>query len=698
MKMTSKALRSSCLYGLSLLALSSCGGPTSNGGNWIGYGRTASEDRYSPGDAINEQTINRLGLDWALTLDEPGGLEATPLAVGGILYFTAANGTVYAADVINKRVLWKYDPQAWKVAPRMLRGFEPINRGLAYENGKLFLGSFDGRLIAINARTGKELWQTSTLDRPGSRITITGAPRVFKGKVVIGQGGADWGARGYVSAYDANTGEMLWRFYTVPGKPGTDGDNPAMQMAAKTWSGEWWRWGGGGTPWNAMTFDEEMNRLYIGTGNSSVYDPKLRSPGGGDNLFLASIVAVDADTGDYIWHYQLNPREAWDYKATMDIVLADLQIDGQERKVLMQAPTNGFFYVIDRSNGKLISAEKFGKANWADRIDIKTGRPVERPDIRYEKGPVTIWPGTIGAHNWQAMAFSKKAGLVYIPYMQLPTTFNSTAEDKAELPSLTLDKPKMRFGIGATFRSAIVDPDDGKGALIAWDPVRQKQVWRVDREYIWNGGILATAGNIVFQGTADGQLEAYSADRGKKLWSFGAGNGIIAPPISFAANGHQYIAVLAGYGGASAAGGKLFDTGWRYGIHPSRLLVFRLDGAEKLPDTPPPVDSTPPVDDEKIVIDAAAATRGAKLYSETCRICHGAGAAATGPTAPDLRASGITLDLNAFKMVLNGALVERQMPKYDDLSEDEMRDLFMYIRSEARHPGKAGEKKLSNGA
>ncbi|WP_184077534.1 PQQ-dependent dehydrogenase, methanol/ethanol family [Sphingobium subterraneum] len=682
------------------MALAACGGPRSDGGDWTSYGRSADESRFSPGNQITSDNVDRLGLSWAFTLDEPGGLEATPLAIDGILYFTAANGTVYAADVLSRKILWKYDPQSWKVSPRMIRGFEPVNRGLAYWQGKLFLGAFDGRLIAIDARNGREIWQTSTLDGDGphSRKTITGAPRAFNGKVVIGQGGADWGTRGYLTAYDANSGKKLWRFFTVPGRPGSDENDPAMKMAAKSWSGEWWRWGGGGTPWNAITYDPELNRLYIGTGNASVYDPRLRSPAGGDNLFLASIVAVDVDTGRYIWHYQVNPREAWDYKATTDMTLAEAEIGGKRRKILMQAPTNGFFYVLDRETGRVISAEKLGKVTWADKIDLKTGRPVERPGIRYESGPVTIWPGTIGAHNWQAMAYSPQTKLVYIPYMQLPTTFTSTPEDAQALADLTLDKTKMRFGIGATFRSAVIDKEDGKGALLAWDPIGQKAAWRVPRKYLWNGGILTTGGNLVFQGTADGNFEAFSADQGKLLWSFKAGNGIIAPPISFAARGKQYIAVLAGYGGASAAGSKLFDTGWRYGIHPSRLLVFSLDGKEKLPQTQPPSVAVTIADDPKIVIDQAAAKRGAKIYSQTCRICHGAGAAATGPTAPDLRASGATLDYAVFRDVLNGALVERQMPRFDDLSDDEMRSIFMYIRSEARHPGSTGEVKQSNGS
>jgi quinohemoprotein ethanol dehydrogenase len=666
--------------------------------DWPSYGRTASEARFSPLAQISRQNVKSLGLSWSLTLTQTGGLEATPLAIDGVLYFTAPNSTVYAVDVPSKRVLWQYDPQVWKFATDKLRMMEAVNRGVAYFHGKIYVGSFDGRLIALDAKSGHEVWQVSTLDSARSRKTITGAPRVFNGKVVIGQGGADFGTRGYVTAYDAESGKLVWRFFTVPGEPGTDGDDATMKMAAKTWNGEWWRWGGGGTVWNALTYDAELNQLYIGVGNSSVYNPRVRSPGGGDNLFLSSIVALNADTGKYLWHYQVNPMEAWDFKATADIVLADLVINGSQRKVLMQAPTNGFFYVIERRSGKLLSAEKTGKVTWADHVDLKTGRPVEAPDIRYENGPSTFWPSAWGTHNWQAMSYSPITGLVYIPYMQLAGTYESSGQDIADLSNVTLDRPNLRFGIGGAFHGSVIDKDDGTGALLAWDPVSQKPRWRVRLEHMWNGGTLTTAGGLVFQGTADGKLIAYSADRGDRLWEFAVGNGIMAAPISFAAKGVQYIAVLAGYGGTSAAGGPVFDMGWRFGIHPGRLLLFALHANETLPETKPPTFTVQPVDSTALNIDEEAARDGFRLYNRTCIICHGYEAVANGPTAPDLRASGAALDFLSFKSILHGALNQAGMPSFNDFSDEEAREVFMYIRSQARKSIREAQNKRATDA
>ena len=373
--------------------------------DWPNHGGAADESGYSQLDQIKASNVERLGLAWSLDLPDEVTLEATPLAVDGVLYFTGSYAAVYAVDGVTGKLLWKYDPQTWKHNPaKMLLSFA-VNRGVAYADGRVFAASLDGRLIALDAKSGKLLWSVQTID-PRSMETMTGAPRTFNGKVIIGNAGADFGMRGYVTAYEAATGKQAWRFYTVPGRPEQNKGDPAMERAAATWSGEYWNTGTGGTVWNGMTFDAELNRIYIGTGNGAPYDVEKRSPGDGDNLYLASIVALDADTGKYVWHYQANPREAWDYKCTANIIMATLQIDGKPRKVLLQAPTNGFFYVLDRETGKLISAEKTGKVTWAERIDLKTGRPVEAKNIRYETGDLEIWPSPIGAHNWQAMSFS----------------------------------------------------------------------------------------------------------------------------------------------------------------------------------------------------------------------------------------------------------------------------------------------------
>ena len=400
---------------LAAIALLSAGAlPASEGtsANWPGVGGAADESAFSQLDTINTGNIRKLGLVASLDLEGEASLEATPLAVDGVIYFSGSYSGVYAVDGATGKLLWKYDPQMWKIHPEKI-GL-PINRGVAYDNGKIFIGALDGRLIALDAKTGAVAWSVETLPK-GTLHTITGAPRTFNGKVIIGNGGADIGQRGFVSAYDQKTGELVWRFYTVPGSPEQNKGDPVMEMIAKTWSGEWWKVGTGGTVWNAMTFDPELNRIYLGVGNAGPYNPAKRNPGGGDNLFVASIVALDADTGKYVWHYQENPNESWDYKATPNMISATIPIGGKSRKVLMQAATNGVFYVIDRETGKLISAEKTGKVTWLDHYDLATGRPVEMPGIRYQEHDVLMYPGTLGAHNWQPMSYSPKTGLVYIP-------------------------------------------------------------------------------------------------------------------------------------------------------------------------------------------------------------------------------------------------------------------------------------------
>jgi quinohemoprotein ethanol dehydrogenase len=613
-----------------------------------------------------------LGLAWSLDLPDEHVLEATPLAVDGVLYFTGSYAAVYAVDAVTGKLLWKFDPQVWKQNPAKLRFTLPVNRGAAYADGRVFAGTMDGRLIALDAKTGKLLWSAQTVS-PDSPQTITGAPRVFKGKVIIGHAGADYGSRGYVTAYDQKTGQQVWRFYTAPGSPEENKGDPAMERAAATWTGEYWKTGTGGTVWNGITFDPDLNRVYIGTGNSGPYDPAVRSPGGGDNLYLASIVALDADTGKYIWHYQVNPREAWDYKATANMIAATLTIEGKPRKVLMQSPTNGFFYVLDRETGKLISAEKTGKVTWAERIDLTTGRPVEAPNIRYETGELIMWPSMMGTHNWQAMSFNPQTGLVYIPYMQLGVHFVKkmvkTAPGEASIGAIS-------------FTAMKTDPEDGKGALLAWDPVKQKARWKVQHETFWNGGTLTTAGGLVFQGTPDGYLSAFDADTGKRLWRFYAGLGILAAPISYSVNGKQFISVLVGYG---AAWGEVMNVGWKYGAQPRRLLNFALDGKAVLPPSPPPDMKVHPVDDPSLQLDEADVKSGKSLFLVNCAQCHGADLIGSGAPGPDLRESQIAINLQAMTAVVHdGVLLEKGMPRFEMLSPEQVRQIHAYIRAGSR--------------
>jgi quinohemoprotein ethanol dehydrogenase len=681
------------------LTLSSCNrtaAPVGDSG-WPSYGLNNSEDRFSPLAQINESSVSKLGLAWSMDLPpQARTLEATPLEVDGTLYFTTSLSVVYAVDAVTGKQLWTYDPESWKHRPQAFRSTEGYHRGVAYSNGAVFVGASDGRLISLDAKTGKENWITNTVEGPNSRKQISGAPRVFNGKVIIGNGGADVGTRGYVTAYDQKTGKQVWRFYTVPRDP-REGpqENPVLEKALKTWSGEWYKWGGGGTVWNAITFDPELNRIYFGTGNSSNYDPKQRNPKNLDNLFLASIVAVDADTGKYIWHYQVNPNEAWDYKATMDIITANVSIDGKPRKVLMQAPSNGFFYLIDRETGKLISAEKLGKVTWADRIDLKTGRPVEKPNIRYEKGASTFWPSSWGLHSWHAMSYSPKTGLAYVPIMKLPGKFDSNDEERAEADKMVVGSKRYWFPMGGGVVGAPkIDPDDGTGELVAWDPLTQKAKWRVQHKGFWNGGTLVTEGNLVFQATSDGILHAYNAENGKEVWTYNLRNGAVAPPITYSIKGVQYITLLVGYGGATPPGGKMMDPGWRYGKHTPRVLTFKLDGKAQLPETPGPSFEVNAIDDPKLPIDEASAKRGERIWGHTCQVCHGLAGVGAGPVAPDLRESAAAHDYDTLRSVLiDGALVQGGMPQYDDRTDQEVKDLHMYIRKISRDAAKKGPAK-----
>jgi quinohemoprotein ethanol dehydrogenase len=661
------------LFSVLGLALVSESGANSPGAaaDWLTHGADANETNFSKLDQVKIANIGALGLDWWLELPGEVSLEATPLAVNGTLYFTGSYGTVYAVDGVSGKLVWSYDPQVWKHNPAKMRLSFAVNRGVAYSRGRIFSGTLDGRLLALDAGTGNLLWSVETTASDSLQFT-TGAPLTFNDRVIIGNGGADFGTRGYVTAYDQATGREAWRFYVAPGTPDQNKGDPAMERAAATWRGEYWKTGTGGAVWDSITFDAKLNRIYLGTGNAGPADPAVRSPGGGDNLYTASIVALDADTGRYVWHYQINPRDAWDYDCTQQMTLAELAIHGTPHDVLMQAPKNGFFYVIDRVTGKLLSAQKIGKVTWADHIDLVSGRPVEAKDIRYESGETVIWPNPTGAHSWQAMSFSLKAGLVYIPYMQNGVHYYRG-------PAKTGDVFVADLSIG----SVKTDSEDGKGALIAWDPVKQKARWKVQHDTIWNGGTLATAGDLVFQGTADGYVSAYDATSGRRLWHYNAELGIIAPPMSYSAHGRQYIAVLVGYGGSASVGSDVMNVGWKWGA-PRRLLSFAIGGAALLPASPPRDMTAHALDDPTQALSETDIQAGKSLYLN-CFVCHGRDAVSGGAPAPDLRESTLTLDPQSFSSVVHdGVLLQHGMPQFDMLGEKQLNQLRAYIRSRAR--------------
>jgi quinohemoprotein ethanol dehydrogenase len=641
------------------------------GPEWHQVNGDGDETGYSRVDTVTPANVGKLKLAWYRDLPGEVSLEAAPIEVDGILYFTGSYAQVYALEAVSGKQVWTFDPETWQHNPMKMNYGFGANRGAAYAGGKIFFAALDGRLFALDAKTGKLIWSTETTD-PKQGQTVTGAPRVFDGKVIIGQGGADFGMRGYVSAYDQETGHEVWRFYVVPSSPEANKGDPAQEAAAKTWSGEFWKnTGGGGGPWDSITFDAELKRIYVGTANASPYDPEARSPGGGDNLYTASIVALDADTGKYVWHYQINPRDSWDYDTTQQMTLATLEIKGKPRKVLMQAPKNGFFYVLDRETGKLISAEKLGKVTWADHIDLATGRPVEKPGIRYESGQSVIYPFNSGLHSWMRMAYNPVTGLVYVPTMQMATRLHRGAPEDADMNVM-----------GLNVSSVGGEPGDGKGYLVGWDPVAAKARWTVILDKLWNGGAVSTAG-LVFQGTADGWFCAYDARSGARLWREYVGMGIIAAPMTYELGGTQYVSVLAGYGGSAAAIGEIMNVGWKY-RDPRRILTFALDGKAELPHSALPTLKVNFQDNPAEEIDPKQAAMGNAL-SIACAACHGRNLISAGGPAPDLRESSVPLNPDAFYTVVHdGTLIQHGMPSFAMFSKQQIEALRQYVRATTR--------------
>ncbi len=648
---------------------------------WMTTGRTYSEQRFSPLAAINAATIDKLGLAWSAEFDTDRGQEATPLIVDGVLYTTTAWSKVFAFDAKSGQPLWSYDPKV-DGARAFSACCDVVNRGVAMWGGSVFVGALDGRLIALDAKTGTERWTAVTVDQ-SKPYTITGAPRVVKGKVLIGNGGAEYGVRGYLSAYDAETGALVWRFYTTPNPDGkADGAASDAIMASKagaTWfDGVWKHSGGGGTVWDAMAYDPDLDLLYFGVGNGSPWNHLKRSGGKGDNLFLASIVAVKPDNGEYVWHYQTTPGESWDYTATQHIILADLTIGGAPRKVLMQAPKNGFFYVLDRANGSLISAKNYVGVNWATGIG-PDGRPIENPGVRYEKAVALIAPTPFGGHGWHPMAFDPAEGLVYIPAMEggFPYGSDGTTSYRDGHMNLGIDLNLLTLPDAAAQRAAI--KAGSKGRLIAWDPVKQEARWSVDHPYFWNAGVLATAGGLVFQGDADGKFSAYSAKDGKPVWSYDAGNGVIAAPASYSIRGEQFLAVMVGYGGAAS-----MLSAWSLPDRPrlpGRLLVFKLGGTATVAPYPKPAPVTIDLAGVKSAGDPKA---GLPLYNANCMACHGPNASSH--YLPDLKTSPTILSPGTFKaVVLDGARASKGMVSFSRyLTVGQVEAVRAYVLSEAR--------------
>lgn len=652
-----------------------------NPDEWPSWGRTGNEAHYSPLDEIDTGNVADLKLAWHFDL-EPGYSASTPLMAEGKVFLTTGHSHIRALDAVTGKQLWEYDGGTRERATSSM-GLGWGSKGIAYAGGRVFLVTTDGYVVALDASTGKEAWKVQDAPADGAPRQYNGPPRAFGGKVIVGFGGADISAaRGFVTAYDEKTGKKLWRFYSVPGDEPNAGGAKADDLMAKSWPGgikkpDGSLRGGGGTAWNAFSHDSELGLIYLGLGNGFPYNQKLRSPDGGDNLFLSSIVAVKADTGEYVWHYQLCPAEQWDCTATADMTLATLPIDGKQRKVLMQAPKNGFFYVIDRETGKLINEPgKIAKVTWAEKIDLASGRPVENPGIRYNGKPglFEMWPGPTGAHSWMPQAYSPQTGLVYVPVQDMGALIGEGQAGGGELGA----------GNGATLIPEVDLPGNHKSYLKAWDPVTQKERWRVDLPGSWPAGAMTTAGGLVFQGRMDGKFVAYDAANGKEVWSFQTESPIVGAPISYRVNGKQYITVITGAGGQGAGMQSLGNAALRTDYRlPRRVLTFAIGGT----DTIPPfqyVQPKPPAD-AAYKPNAAMAQAGAMKYGmNACLVCHGWNAVASG-AAPDLRYSTVITDAATFKAVVKeGALKLNGMPPFPQISDSDLETIRFFLRTRAQ--------------
>ena len=643
--------------------------------DWPTIGLDYAETRFSKLKQINAANVRDLGLVWSYNLESTRGVEATPLVVDGIMYVTASWSVVHAIDVRSGKRIWIFDPQVDR--EKGYKGCcDVVNRGVALYQGKVFVGAYDGRLIALDAATGQKLWEMDTIVDHKFSYTITGAPRVYKGKVIIGNGGAEYGVRGYITAYDANSGAQKWRWFTVPGDPSKPFEDESMARAARTWDpgNKYWEAGGGGTAWDAFAFDPQLNLLYVGTGNGSPWARSKRSPAGGDNLYLASIVALNPDTGKYVWHYQETPGDNWDYTSTQPMILAHLKIGGKQRKVILHAPKNGFFFVLDRTNGKFISADNFVDVNWATGYD-KRGRPIEVAEARSTDKPYDAIPGPFGAHNWHPMSYNPQTGLVYVPAQNVPLTLMDNKNWK--LNGNTPGEPHGGLGWNLAMYANVQPPTSKPfGRLIAWDPVQKKEIWRQEHVSPWNGGTLTTAGNLVFQGTADGRFIAYHAKTGDRLWETPTGTGVVAAPATYRVDGKQYVSIAVGWGGVYGLAQRATD---RQG--PGTVYTYAVGG-----NTPLPEFVKYRIDElvSGVKYDPADVKMGTLLYISNCAFCHGVPGVDRGGNIPNLGYVNRSYIENLDKFVFDTAATQRGMPDFTGkLTPAEVEKIKAFIQGTA---------------
>jgi len=653
---------------------------TNEPGQWMTYGGTYSEQRFSRLAKITSSNVGQLGLQWFADYETNQNQHGSPLYIDGVIYVSTARNVVYAFDAKSGKQLWKYNPMIHGERLRYNVGL--VNRGIAAWRGKIIMGTLDARLVAIDAKTGKEVWSTDTVPESlglgpmTKQYAITMAPRAAKGKVFIGGSGGEFGVRGWIAAFDAETGKEVWRFWTVPGDPAKGFESKALEKAARTWSGEWWKVaGGGGTVWDAAVYDPVTDLLYFGTGNASPWNARVREPSLDDDLYAASIVAVKPDTGEYVWHYQETPGDSWDYDAVSPMMTADLNVGGHRKHVILQPSKNGFFYVLEAATGKLISADAFTEVNWATGVDLQTGRPKVVPAARYEKEPWNLAPGVQGGHSWHPNAFSPDTGLVYVPAWE--AYFTLAGPPPGSPPAA--HGFNLGINMGVKVEPGKLQPYDRQGVsgrLKAWDPIARKVVWESEPYSggLPTSGVLATAGNLVFMGNGVGKvLSAYDAKTGAKLWSFDAQTAVFAAPITYMLDGVQYVAASVG---GVAQGGYFAPT------H-ARMLVFALGGKAVLP-TPEPY--TPPqLNPPPSTASAEVIAHGGELYSQYCSVCHGANGMQARTSFPNLAVTPLLWTQDGFNyVVLQGGRADKGMGSFGkDLKPEDAAAIREYLISRA---------------
>jgi len=682
-------------------------GISKESGAWLTGGRDYQQTYFSPLKQINKANLNLLGFAWQYDIDTEHGFEATPIVVDGVMYGSGPAGTAYAVDAGTGAEIWKFQPP---IDADFMRKVccGVVNRGLAVWKGMVFVGSLDGWLYGLDAESGAVVWKVDTLIDRERGYTITGAPYIAKDLVVIGNSGAEFDARGYITAYEYKTGRKAWRFFTVPGSPDQPQEHPELEIAAKTWDPDsLWHVGLGGTVWDGMAWDPELNLLYVGTGNATPYPRKLRSPAGGDNLFLASILAIDPESGRLKWHYQTTPAENWDFTATQKMILADLQIAGRQRKVILQAPKNGFFYVIDRLTGELISAEPYATVNWASHVDLQTGRPVETGQGEYFDEPRLVFPSPAGAHNWQPMSYSPTTGLVYIPVFESGAIWTMPKEpfqyQKGGLNSTAIYIFPMKGEWGLDGEAARLippleqlarnQPDTTiRGFLRAWDPINQKLVWERDTSgewvgdmfAIWNGGgVMSTGGGLLFQGRSTGDLVVMDAETGGELLHIDVGTSMMAAPMTWLQDGEQFVAIMAGLGGAAGQVHLPGTAAYKYGNR-GRIVAFKLGGGA----VPKPAVLTR---DDEILSPPAVTRRGTSrqiaegmtLFARNCAKCH---ANMDGRSAgiSDLRHMSAETHKEFNDILLDGIRADRGMGSFAELlTAEQIEAIHVYLINSA---------------